>query len=91
MKRYRKRPVVVEAVQWTGDNFEEVLRFTGGIGVADESGLYISLPDWTMYAEPGSYIVKGVRGEFYPVRPLVFHETYEPEEKDGENEKPKAS
>lgn len=61
MSRYRKKPVVVEAVQWTGRNHAEVTELWGGV----------------MIASPGDYIIKGVHGEFYPCKPDIFHKTYE--------------
>lgn len=74
MSKWRKKPVVVEAVQWNGHNAEEVLEFTRtaegprlkrGVVVAD--GLYIATEEGTMRAEIGDWIIRGVKGEVYPV------------------------
>lgn len=78
-KRYRKRPVVIEAVKWTGDNIDELckledfrLNYTlvnGVLGVYSLEGV--------MWASVGDYIIKGIKGEFYPCKPDIFKETYE--------------
>lgn len=85
--RARKKPVEIEAIQFTGDNWEECLEFTGDKGayeqVVSEKDLEsyqiitIDTLEGKMKAGLGSYIVKGVRGEFYPVDPYIFHETYD--------------
>lgn len=75
--RYRKRPVVVEAVQWDGDNWETVLAFTGrGISQHGRT-LSISTREGTMTASPGDFIIRGVAGELYPCKPDIFDQTYE--------------
>lgn len=82
-KRYRKRPVVIEAVQWTGDNLDELfkledfkLNYTYMNGNFDKVlGVY-SL-EGIMWASVGDYIIKGIKGEFYPCKPDIFKETYE--------------
>ena len=82
-KRYRKRPVVIEAVQWTGDNLDELckledfkLNYTYVNGNFDKVlGVY-SL-EGIMWASVGDYIIKGIKGEFYPCKPDIFKETYE--------------
>ena len=63
--RFRTRSQEVEAVQWTGDNLEEVRAFIGeGRDFSNDP-----LGDW---------IIKGVQGEFYPCKPDIFALTYEP-------------
>lgn len=75
--KYVKRPVEVEAVQWTGKNTDEILEFTNH--TAKATGKFIEIPtlEGTMNASPNDYIIKGVHGEFYPCKPYVFRETYE--------------
>ena len=82
MAKYRKRPVVIEAVQWTGENFEELWRLLEskeGRAVYEESDMSIFLEtlEGTMKAQVGDYIIKGVQGEFYPCKPDIFEATYE--------------
>lgn len=78
-KRYTKKPVTIEAVQWTGENIEEIRKFTGLdlLQVPDYGGIYIHTLEGTHRAEVGDYIIRGVRGEFYPCKPDIFRETYE--------------
>lgn len=92
--KYRKKPVVVEAVQWTGENREEIRKFCNNRGVfftpvrQDTEGrvtkwrLLIDSLEGLMYAETGGYIIKGVNGEYYPCKPDVFAKTYEAVEDD---------
>lgn len=77
-KKYRKKPVVIEAVQWTGDNDKEVQDFTGNDQYFAEPGeLMIKTLEGVMLASIGDYIIKGVQGEFYPCKPGIFEATYE--------------
>lgn len=77
---YVKKPVVVEALLWTGVNVDEALEFCG-IRAAltvheEESKLFVNtLEDWVR-CPVGHLIVKGVRGEVYPCDPGIFEETY---------------
>ena len=88
MAKYRKRPVVIEAVQWTGENFEELWRLLEskeGRAVYEESDMSIFLEtlEGTMKAQVGDYIIKGVQGEIYPCKPDIFKSTYEQVEEGG--------
>lgn len=88
--RYTKKPVTIEAVQWTGENYEEMRRFVPfGVRRFDADGLHIKTLEGDMYAAQGDYIIKGVQGEFYPCKPDIFAKTYQPEEL--ENVLPKES
>ena len=67
--KYRKKPVVIEAVQWTGGNWSEIGEFTGSkSALAKEWGvdniLLIETEEGTMKAQPRDWIIKGVKGEF---------------------------
>ena len=75
MKRYRKKPVVVEAVQLTEENFNEAEEWCDGCPVTD--GVLIFTLEGDMRASIGDYIIKGVKGEFYPCKPDIFEATYE--------------
>ena len=76
---YRKKPVVIEAVQWTGENLAEVLVFAqlGNASYSDQVGLIIHTLEGDHKALPGDFIIKGVQGEFYPCKPDIFLATYE--------------
>ena len=79
MIKYRKKPVVIEAVQFTGDNADEIGYFCGFNAqlVGREKRLEIKTKEGVMTANPGDYIIKGVQGEFYPCKPDIFEQTYE--------------
>lgn len=78
--KFRKKPVVVEAFQWTGD--ESCLPFwcwdNDGISFnSQDDTMAIDTLEGTMIAQKGSWILRGIKGELYPVRDDIFHETYE--------------
>jgi hypothetical protein len=87
--RYRKKPVIIEAIEWNGTNTKEIFNFTGRHhSVKDWSvnklhnlvltdGLKIFTLEGKMNADIGDYIIKGVKGECYPCKPDIFHTTYE--------------
>ena len=79
--KFRKKPVVIEAVQWKGGNEEEIGMFAGQkVSCAREYGNFILLVhtlEGTLKADRGDWIIKGVKGEFYPCKPDVFEQTYE--------------
>lgn len=76
-KKYRKKPVVIEAIQWTSDNLSEIDKFTQGKVKNHESVLIIPTLEGEMYASLSDYIIKGENGEFYPCKPDIFDKTYE--------------
>lgn len=86
MPRFRKKPVVIDAVRWEGsrsvadvviwrnalsDDVVHQWRFEGDRAV-------IPTPEGDMTASPGDWIIRGVKGEFYPCKPDIFETTYEP-------------
>ena len=83
--KYRKKPVVIEAIKFTRNNFEEVKKFTEGkaIGFRTERHIggkcycEIATLEGFITATEGDYIIKGVKGEFYPCKPDIFEQTYE--------------
>ena len=86
MAKYRKKPVVIEAVQWDGTtkSAEHVAEFMGrATGCLVDGQQYIVIatledgPDAKHYASPGDWIIRGVKGEFYPCKPDIFAATYE--------------
>lgn len=89
MATYRKKPVEVEAIHYTGDNLTDVEEFLGREAKAEEAtlpgpgrglhkGIQIHTLEGTMTASVGDWVVRGVKGEMYPVKPDVFAQTYEP-------------
>ena len=78
-KSYRKKPVMIEAVQWTGENHAEMCEFIDpeAFEIIPRVGLVIHTLEGDHYASPGDYIIKGINGEFYPCKPDIFAKTYE--------------
>lgn len=92
MAKYKKKPVEIEAVQWTGQNHREMWNFLTGktdeyIRASGENfyidhdrvagGLIIKTLEGEHIASIGDFIIKGVNGEFYPCKPDIFAKTYE--------------
>ena len=80
--KYRKKPIVIEAIQWTGGNPEEIYDFTGkhltvGMNTDFKLTLEIDTLEGTMIATEGDFIIRGVNGELYPCKPDIFEKTYE--------------
>jgi hypothetical protein len=87
--KFRKKPVVIDAVKWTGENLKEVIDFTGLNESANKwtwqeyenivriEGLRIFTLEGVMCACVGDWIIKGVKGEFYPIKNDIFEATYE--------------
>ena len=89
IKKYVKKPIPIEAVEWNGLNTNEILDFSKDAffeyytGAYDAGAgpvvatLYIKTLEGNMKARVGDYIIKGVRGEFYPCEKTIFEETYD--------------
>lgn len=82
MTVYRKKPVVIEAIQFVGgrESAAEIKAFAGDSYVCwwfNHDDIGIETLEGTMHASPGDWIIKGVKGEFYPCKPDIFELTYE--------------
>ena len=88
MAQYRKKPVVIEAMQINTTTERKVIDWAEGKvyaspvlepGEDNPFGKYwqINTLEGIMTANPGDYIIKGVKGEFYPCKPDIFEMTYE--------------
>ena len=78
MKRYVKKPIVVEAVQYNGNNVQEILNFCGEtVVVGMLSEITIKTLEGPLHVSDGDFIIKGVEGEFYPCKPDIFEKTYD--------------
>jgi hypothetical protein len=92
--RYRKKPVVIDAVRWDGTEecMKVVLELTDfsklpasdeyvnpGLGYTPAMGT-IDIPtlEGVMTANPGDWIIRGIKGELYPIKADIFEESYEP-------------
>lgn len=77
--KYRKKPVEIEAMLWSGANASEIDSFLGaGKHYWEHYELYIKTLEGDHHAKIGDWIIKGVKGEFYPCKPDIFEMTYEP-------------
>ncbi|MCK9370858.1 hypothetical protein M0R04_13190 [Candidatus Dojkabacteria bacterium] len=78
IQKFKKRPVTVEAVLWNGSNSEDINGFVPlSVFSFDEGNLVINTLEGKMTAQKGDWIIKGVKGEFYPCKPDIFEATYE--------------
>lgn len=93
IKQFRKRPVVISAIKWTGENLREVISFTNGPpetrsyhasmkwdeydDLVERDGLKIFTLEGKMNADVGDWIIRGVAGEYYPCKSGIFEATYE--------------
>jgi hypothetical protein len=81
MCKYRKKPVEIEAVQFTGGNCIDIIRFIGGpwtnLELHNSDQPVIRTLEGDMTASIGDYIIKGVKGEFYPCKPDIFEMSYD--------------
>lgn len=79
--KYRKKPVVVEAIQYQREkNIGEILNFVNDGSLEydpEKNEYYIQTLEGNMYLSKGDFIIKGVNGEFYPCKPNIFKKTYE--------------
>lgn len=95
MPKFRKKPVVIEAVQLTWENWMAICDFLGDIISESNLGRYknndpateeieLTIPtlEGDHIAKHGDWIIKGIAGEFYPCKPDIFEATYEPVEED---------
>lgn len=85
MAKYRKKPVVIEAVQWLNKSIacppgpewffeaerKDIIQLAGDV-------LHIKTLEGVMQAHPGDWIIRGIKGELYPCKPDIFAATYEP-------------
>ena len=79
MKKYIKKPVVIEAkeLEYSTKSQEEIIVWSKGlIKKGLDGGLRIPTLEGVMVANTGDFIIKGVEGELYPCKPDIFHKTY---------------
>ena len=82
--KYRKKPVEIEAVQYTGNNENEIMDFAGDarvrcvpMSMTLRPAITIDTLEGVMTASEGDFIIRGVKGELYPCKPDIFAATYE--------------
>ena len=80
MSRFKKKPVVIDAVQWTGD-FDAISEFVGNseyvLWLNKDGTIDVPTLSGTVCAQQGDWIIRGVKGEFYLCKPDIFEATYE--------------
>ena len=86
--KYRKKPIVIEAIQYTGNNDHKLKLWSNGtvysspvleITKENPTGSYLQIKtlEGIMTAIVGDWIIRGVQGEYYPCKPDIFEQTYE--------------
>jgi len=79
--KYVKKPVVVDAIQMLSDNIDQVYEMLGDsliiVGDMDNLKHFIDTLEGIMELSWGDYVIKGVKGEFYPCKPDIFELSYD--------------
>lgn len=76
--KFRKKPVVIDAMQFLGDsNLQECLEFIGSKCGGDDTRIVIETLEGDMTCQKLDWVIRGVKGEFYPCKPDIFEATYE--------------
>ena len=89
MAQYIKKPIMIEAIQWTGTNVQDIQKLNRGVVIRrqiDDSGYYLAIPtlEGVMIARKGDWIIRGVQDELYPCKPDIFKASYYVAVADGE-------
>jgi hypothetical protein len=83
MAKYRKKPVEIEAIQFVSDNIEKVYELLGKnlivTPLANGEGIshFVRTLEGDMELSWNDYVIKGIKGEFYPCKPDIFELTYD--------------
>lgn len=77
MSKYRKKPVVIEAMQYNGENLTDIMLFSGAVTVKITGEVIIDTLEGEMLVNKGDFVIKGVNREFYPCKPDIFEKSYE--------------
>jgi hypothetical protein len=78
VKRFKKKPVEIEAIQWPGYSTPEIEEFVGQYLVSEESNVHtvghfiVTLEGNSYLLSKDDWIIKGIKGEFYPCKPDIF-------------------
>lgn len=80
--KYRKKPVIIDAIQYTGQSIEDIkselyLNSNSRNIILKDDNILIETLEGTMKANVNDYIIKGINGEIYPCKPDIFEKTYE--------------
>ena len=78
MKNYTKKPVTIQAIQYNGQNLDEIKEFVGNkLMYNDAVGYFISTLEGEMLLSVNDYVIRGLKGEFYPCREDIFEMSYD--------------
>ena len=80
MSKYRKKPVVIEAQQFlpgSSDASDELPFAKERVCCLGPEGWYVETLEGNMHISDGDWIIRGVKGEYYPCKPDIFEATYE--------------
>ena len=83
--KFRKKPVVIDAIQWTGKNLDDCIDFLGdSFGgqkaerhIDGKNEIFVLTLEGQHVATKEDYLIRGVNGEHYPCKPDIFAKTYE--------------
>ena len=79
MKKYVKKPIPIEAIQYLSTNLEEIQKFIGDFPnkyIHEENILLINTLEGDRIVRHGDFVIKGIYGEFYPCKPDIFNDSY---------------
>ena len=81
MNQYVKKPIVIEAIRFSSyddeTNIKAIAEFMGDIQFGGDRQIVIKTLEGDLFASEGDYIIKGIRGEFYPCKPDIFEASYD--------------
>ena len=90
--KFRKKPVVIDAIQWSGtwEDIPSMKEFCPDLFERNDldfkrTYLFVKMLEGEHIVSPWDYIIKGIKGEFYPCKPDIFEMTYEKVEDKNEN------
>ena len=81
MAKYRKKPVEIEAIQYDGENISDLFEFVGdlsnlGIDLKNDK-IYVITLEGDMEISKNDYLIRGIKGEYYPCKPDIFEASYD--------------
>lgn len=78
VRAYVKKPIMIQAVHWLGNNVMTIMAFAGDkVTINPDKTLTVHTLEGDVTGVVGDYIIKGIRGEFYPCKHDIFKETYD--------------
>ncbi len=83
--KFTKKPITIEAIQWVGENLTDITKFCPSVDSSNlkEGELTISTLEGILIVSINDWVIKGVKGEFYPCKPDIFELTYDKEKNIG--------